>query len=468
MLNKVGWVARREFVATVMTRSFVVGVLVLPAIIGLMTFVMPRMMDERAPRVVGTIAVIDPTGAIASRLGRELSPAELGRRRLEAGARLREEVATRLPAGAQAVGGAAASVAMDQALRTAMGEAPALRLAIADAASLDDWKARLAARTRDASADTSAPLAIIVIHGNAVAAAEGGSYGAYDLYVPPKLDDRLQDELRGALSRTLVEARVEAVGLEPQRVAAMTEVTGAATRVVTPEGERKSHEALNLLVPAGFMALLLMSVMSTGSQLMTNTVEDKSSRVVEVLLAAASPMELMSGKILAQMGVGLVMLGIYAAMGLAALASFAVLDLVDPALLAWLVVFYILSYAMMAGMMGAIGAAVNDVSEAGTLMSPVMMINMLPWLLWLPITRHPDGALAVAMSFLPPVNLYAMLLRMSSSSPPPLWQTWLSVLVAAIGAVGALWFASKVFRIGLLMNGKPPSFRTLVRWVRMA
>lgn len=467
MLKKIGWVARREFIATVMTRSFVIGVLVLPAIIALLTFVMPRMMDERAPRVVGTIAVVDPTGAIAPRLERELSPTSLARRRLETGARMREVIATRLPADARAVGGAAASAAMDQALRTAMGQAPVLRLVGTEPASLEAWKSRLAARTRDAAADTTAPLAVVVVHRDAVAAVDG-VYGAYDLYVPPKLDDRLQDELRGALSRALVEARVEAAGLEPGRVAAMTAVTGAATRVVTPEGERESHEVLNLLVPAGFMALLLMSVMSTGSQLMTNTVEDKSSRVVEVLLAAASPLELMTGKILAQMGVGLVMLGIYAAMGLATLASFAVLDLVDPGLLAWLVLFYILSYAMMAGLMGAIGAAVNDVSEAGTLMSPVMMVNMLPWLLWLPITRHPDGALAVAMSFLPPVNLYAMLLRMSSSSPPPLWQVWLSVLVATAGAVGALWFAAKVFRIGLLMTGKPPSFRTLIRWVRMS
>ncbi len=467
MLKKIGWVARREFAATVMTRSFVIGVLILPAIIALMTFVMPRMMDERAPRIVGIVAVSDPTGTIAPLLERELSPTSLARRRLDAGARMREEITTRLPEGAQAVGGAAASAAMEQALATAMGEAPRLRLVIAGQDSLEAWKTRLAARTRASAADTGAAVALIVIHATAVTAA-GGAYGAYDLYVPPKLDDRLQDELRGALARTLVEARIAAAGLEPGLVSAMTEVSGANTRVVTPEGERKSHEALNLLVPAGFMALLLMSVMSTGSQLMTNTVEDKSSRVVEVLLAAASPLELMTGKILAQMGVGLVMLGIYAAMGLATLASFAVLDLVDPLLLVWLVVFYILSYAMMAGLMGAIGAAVNDVSEAGTLMSPVMMMNMLPWLLWLPITRHPDGALAVAMSFLPPVNLYAMLLRMSSSSPPPTWQVWLSVLVAAAGAAGALWFAAKVFRIGLLMTGKPPSFRTLVRWVRMS
>ena len=201
---------------------------------------------------------------------------------------------------------------------------------------------------------------------------------------------------------------------------------------------------------------------------MTNTVEDKSSRVVELLLAAATPMELMTGKILAQMAVGLVMLGIYGGMGVAALASFAVLDLVDPALVFYLLLFYILSYTMMAGMMGAIGAAVNDASEASSLLAPVMLVMMIPWLLWLPITRNPDGALAVALSFLPPVNLYVLLLRMASASPPAWWQVWLGVLIAAVAAWAALWCAAKVFRIGLLMHGKPPDLPTLIRWVRMA
>jgi len=467
MLRKIGWVARREFAATVMTRGFVIGVLILPAIIALMSFVMPRMMDERAPRVIGTVAVVDDSGAVLPGLVRELAVAALAQRRLEAGNRLRERLADNVPEAALAAGGAPAEAALASALAAALGEVPELKLQRIAPSELEAWKARLAARPGGRPEDPVAPVAIIAIHPDAVTT-PGGAYGAYDLYVPPKLDDRLQDELRGALNRVLVEARIAAAGLDPGRVVALTSVAGARTRVVTPDGERPSHEALNLLIPGAFMGLLLMSVMSTGQQLMTSTIEDKSTRVVEVLLAAASPIELMTGKILAQMGVGLLMLGIYAAMGLAALASFAVLDLVDPALIAWLVLFYVLSYTMMAGLMGAIGAAVNDVSEAGTLLGPVMMVNMLPWLLWLPVSRHPDGALAVAMSFLPPVNLYAMLLRMSSASPPPLWQVLASTALAAAGAVGALWFAAKVFRIALLLNGKPPSLRTLVRWARLA
>jgi len=456
------WVARREFLATVATKGFVIGVLIMPVTIAVLAVVMPRMMDERAPRVEGTVAVVDPTGEVLPRLARELSGEVLARRRLELDSELRDVIESRLPAAAVPASGAGGLV-LDQALQVAMGETPVLTLEAVLAQDIEGWKARLA----PATGEEGDLLAVVVVHGNAVRAS-GGTFGAYDLYVPPRIDDRLQREIQAGLERAVIEARILVSGLDPGQIAVLTEVTGVATRVVTASGERDAHEVLNILVPAGFMALLLMSVMSTGSQLMTNTVEDKSSRVVELLLAAATPMELMTGKILAQMAVGLVMLGIYGGMGVAALASFAVLDLVDPALVFYLLLFYILSYTMMAGMMGAIGAAVNDASEASSLLAPVMLVMMIPWLLWLPITRNPDGALAVALSFLPPVNLYVLLLRMASASPPAWWQVWLGVLIAAVAAWAALWCAAKVFRIGLLMHGKPPDLPTLIRWVRMA
>ena len=74
----------------------------------------------------------------------------------------------------------------------------------------------------------------------------------------------------------------------------------------------------------------------------------------------------------------------------------------------------------------------------------------------------------IAVSFIPPVNTFAMMSRLASDAPPPAWQVWLTVLVGALGAVAAVWFASKVFRIGLLMHGKPPNFATLVKWARAA
>ena len=201
--------------------------------------------------------------------------------------------------------------------------------------------------------------------------------------------------------------------------------------------------------------------------MLTNTIEEKSTRVVEVLLSAVSPMELMTGKILGQMCVGFIVLAIYAAMGAGAMISFAAIGLLDVRLLFFLVLFYFLAYPCIAALMGAIGAAVNDIREAQSLMTPVMLVIMVPWLLWLPITRDPNSTLATVMSFIPPLNSFVMLLRMTSTEPPPGWQVWASVVVGAAAVYGALWLAAKVFRIGLLMHGKPPNFATLVRWVRM-
>ena len=101
-------------------------------------------------------------------------------------------------------------------------------------------------------------------------------------------------------------------------------------------------------------------------------------------------------------------------------------------------------------------------------MTPVMMVLIIPWILWMPISRAPDALFSVVMSFLPPVNPFVMMIRIASTSPPPWWQIWLSILNGVASVFGALWFAGKVFRVGLLMYGKPPNFATLIKWVRMA
>jgi ABC-type Na+ efflux pump permease subunit len=239
------------------------------------------------------------------------------------------------------------------------------------------------------------------------------------------------------------------------------------SRTVTEKGESRTNEVANLFVPGGFMMLLLLSVLTGGQYLLMSTIEEKSNRIMEVLVAAVSPFELMTGKILGQMGVGLLVLAIYAVLGFAALALFAALGVLDPWLLVFLLVFYLLAYLTIGALMAAIGSAVNDVREAQSFMMPVMLLTMLPWLLWMPILRDPNGTLATVLSFIPPVGNFVMLLRLSSTAAPPMWQVLLSIVVSAAGVWAALWFASKVFRVGILVSGKPPTFATLVRWARM-
>ena len=102
------------------------------------------------------------------------------------------------------------------------------------------------------------------------------------------------------------------------------------------------------------------------------------------------------------------------------------------------------------------------------MMMPIMLIIMTPWIFWFPISREPNSTFSTVISFVPPVNSFTMLLRMASNSPPPWWQVWLSIGIGVASVGAALWFAAKVFRIGLLMYGKPPNLATLVRWARAA
>jgi ABC-type Na+ efflux pump permease subunit len=218
----------------------------------------------------------------------------------------------------------------------------------------------------------------------------------------------------------------------------------------------------------GFALLLMISVMSSGQYLLTTTIEEKSSRTMEVILSAVSPFELLTGKILGQMAVGLTILVTYSSIGILSLVSMAMLDLIDPWLLVYLFIFFLITYVTMGSLMAAIGSSVNELREAQSLMTPITLLMMIPWLFWFPISREPNSLFATVVSFIPPMNAFAMLLRLTSTSPPPMWQAWLSILVGIVGACGALWFASRVFTIGLLMHGRPPNVATLLKWARRA
>ena len=196
--------------------------------------------------------------------------------------------------------------------------------------------------------------------------------------------------------------------------------------------------------------------------------EEKSSRVIEVLLSAVSPIELMAGKILGQMAVSGLVLSLYVGMGLALLTSFALLGLVDLSLLVYLVLFFLIAYLVYAAIFGAIGAAVNEMREAQALMTPVMLVLMTPWLFASAIVADPNGTFSTALSLIPPVNTFAMMVRLSTTTPPPSWQVGLSVVIGIASAYVTIWFAAKIFKVGLLMHGKAPDFATLIRWAKAA
>ena len=245
-------------------------------------------------------------------------------------------------------------------------------------------------------------------------------YGQYDLYVPPNIDDRVEGEIYQGLREAIINARIKAQVAGPRDH--RFDRPRGPRRVGHGDEEQSSGSTVagfNMLLPGAFAVLLFIGVMTGGQSLLTSTVEEKSSRVIEIILSAVSPMELMAGKLLGQMAVSLLALGVYIALGMLLLVSFAMFGLFNPWLLLYLVIFFLIAYFVIGAMMMTVGAVVNDMREAQSMMMPIMLLIMLPWIFWLPISREPNSAFSTAVSFIPPVNTFTMLLRMTSSTPPP-------------------------------------------------
>jgi ABC-2 type transport system permease protein len=454
-MRKIGLVAQREFLATVANKGFVIGLLIMPAILALGAVLGPRIINAQSPVVRGEVAVIDPTGRVTAELRQTLAAEAIVARRSE---NARRAIAQAAPA---AGGGAAA----EQAARRVVGQVPVLtvveRPAGGDLQREKDWLLSGAPEQRH--------LALVALHRDAVVRADGQEdFGSYDLYVSRSTDDDTESAVHESLRQALINARMTAGSLDRATVEATMRVPRPRSTIVGPAGEQQAQRGFTEALPLILGVLMFIGVIIGGQSLMTSTIEEKSSRVVEVLLAAVSPFELMAGKLVGQLGVGLLTISLYIGLGVLTLWSFAMVGLIEPMLIVYLFLFFLITYAVFGALMMAIGAAVNQMAEAQSLMGPVMILLLLPYMLSPMIGEAPNSTFSVAVSFIPPLNTFAMMSRIASDAPPPAWQVWLTMVVGLGAAVAAIWFAGKVFRIGLLMHGKPPSLATLIRWARAA
>ncbi len=470
-------VAWREFGSVVFTKGFLLGIILPPVMAAVVGGAIFMMRNIEGPRVQGRLVVIDQTSATGALVEKRVLDAfetNKAEREKQAKAIIDKSAATfNLP-----------KESVDQARQQAQAQMAAVmpdgdvsvELAKPDA-DLEALKAELAKTQIRAKGEGSTDrplLAVAVIPASAIAADKDGTFGVFDLFVAPKLDMQIQNTMEIGIGAAIVDARiasdtrVAASGLDAKSLRALMLRPNIQPVTMTKDGARSNMGPLQMLVPLGFMMLMMISVMTTGQYLMTTVVEEKSSRVMEVLLSAVSPMQLMTGKIIGHMAVGVLLVGLYGGVGIAALMAFALTHLVTPMTLVWLIGYFIVASVTMAAMMAAIGSAVNELREAQTLMTPVMMLTMMPWMIWFLIQRAPNSTLATSLSFVPIVSPFVMVLRLGGSEPVPQWQHPVALAIGAVTSVFVIWAAAKIFRIGVLMYGKPPNFRTLIKWVRMA
>ncbi|MFO0962727.1 MAG: ABC transporter permease [Phycisphaerales bacterium] len=444
-------VAFREFRHTVLTKGFIFGALVLPVMLAMGFAAIGLLIDTKMAPVSGSVAVVDPSGAVADFVQEELSAESVQKKQ----ARAKEKASSIVGSGPMSSAAAAAA------------ELPTVNLkveSIADTAQEEALRRRV-------QEDGLVGLAIIppeVLLADPKDAK--GQPATFTLIVPSKSPPRLTSLLENSVAAAIVKARVKRAGNDYASLKSLLSVPDTAVRRLSADGtEARESVVAKTLLPMGFMMLLWVTTFTSGQYLLTSTIEEKSSKVMEVILSAVSPMQLLAGKIIGYALVSALMLGMYGGSAIAALSAASMGDLVSVQKILLLVVYFLMAYAFVAIMMASVGSAVNDLREAQSLVGPAMMILMVPLVLWMPISDQPNGMLATVMSFVPPAIPFVMVLRVTASSEPvAAWQIAASIVWGFACAFGFLWAGAKIFRVGVLMQGKPPTPRELLKWIRMA
>ncbi len=285
-------------------------------------------------------------------------------------------------------------------------------------------------------------------------------------------DSILQRRLGDALSYAFAADRMVKQGSSAGDVAATLQpVDLTAVRAGKPSSMYNAMRGAAVVLI--LMFVMLFSLLSYGVIVMRSVMEEKSARITEVLLCAASAQELMTGKILGAGSVGLTQIGVWftiaavsASRGPYFRAAMTALD-VGPSLIVYFVVFYVLGYLLYSAIFAGVGAIFNSIDEAQQWNFVIILPLIAASAMILPVATAPDSPVSVVVSLFPFCSPILMFERLAVNDPP-LWQLALSLLllVATIGA--AMFISGRIYRTGILMYGKRPTIRELSRWLRHA
>ena len=284
-----------------------------------------------------------------------------------------------------------------------------------------------------------------------------------------------------ALRSAILGQRLEREGLDPKRVEKLTQVrVNMSAERITDKGRGGSGIGSAIF---GFVIafLLYMMIVLYGQNILRGVLEEKTTRVAEVIVSSVSTDVLLAGKVIGVGAVGLLQQAvwllsatafyhfrepIFVKMGMPAAPAIS-LPQVPPMLIAALVLFFILGYGLYAALFAAVGAMVSSQEDANQAAQPVVMLLVFSIIFAQPVMLNPTSRLAEIVSWIPFSAPVIMPMRMSAIQIP--WYELAATLTGvAVTCALCVWLSARIYRVGLLMYGKRPSMRELARWIRQA
>lgn len=448
-MRKVLTVARTEFASAVRTKAFIASLLMLPVIYSIMIFV--QIFASKADTQPRKFVVIDRSGKLYSAIEK-------------------------------------AAEAHNKEARTADGKLKTSEFFPSEdkegGRSADEASLALSDRVR-----TGEIFAYLEIPAEVVQAEAGGVVKLKYHSNNPNYRDLLA-WLEAVVASSARPMRYLAANVDPAIAVkldrpVMTDNLGLATRGAAavpvangpgpgpaPESkpgafvEAKQYDPVRtIFVPMGLGMIVFIVTMNAGPQLMSVVMEEKISRISEMLLGSVTTFELMLGKLLGNAATAMVTTALYLAAAYGIAHKFGYADAVTAGQIAAMVLFVFVSIFLFGSLYMAVGSACSEMRDAQSLMMPVMMLSVIPMAFMSVVIANPSSPIAVGVSMIPFATPMLMTMRMALSPSPPAWQIVASLFLTILTALACVWASAKIFRTGLLMHGKAPTFRELARWV---
>ena len=278
-----------------------------------------------------------------------------------------------------------------------------------------------------------------------------------------------ETRVENAFSTAVAEQRMRRAGIDPKQIGELNQKL-----VMEKFNERGEGEVWGRVIMAFLLlGVLSLTVFAYGGSIMSAVIEEKQSRLMEVLASSVAPFPLLLGKLIGVGLVGLTQYSIWAGCAIllsvltASQSAFGRFGLpqISLSLMGFFVVFFLLGYFLYATLYATVGALVSDEEDGQRLQIPLMMLIFLALGASSFVWRQPDSSLAVAISLFPFFTPFAMFLRIAIQQPPS-WQILLAIVSTLATILGAVWIAAKLYRVGVLMYGKPPTVPELVKWLK--
>jgi len=282
-------------------------------------------------------------------------------------------------------------------------------------------------------------------------------------------DIMFQQLIEQDLNKALLRIRLTERGVPPDVITEAQSTISIDARSTNPKS------TVGFWISYIFMLFLFFTLIQYGMYNLRGVIEEKSNRIVEIIISSVRPTELMLGKIVGIGMVGLTQYAIWAVLamnlallsgtGLAAVIPGGAIPTIPLSIILYFVLYFLLGYFFFASIYTAIGAPFNTEQEAQQLAMLPTWLMVVPMMFWWAIVNNPNSTLATVLSFIPLMTPIVMFMRVTLI-PVPGWQIVASIVLMLVSIVAMSWLAGKIYRVGILMYGKKPTVPEILRWMR--